>query len=365
MTLYADDCSLYTSSSSLETVNANLNSDVERIKSWSKDNKMVINLDKFYSMLICTCQKLKHLSKNRLDICWGDSFLDNVSNHKHLGVVINNRLLWSQHISTLINKINFCLNVLNRIKKFLPFFSRMKYFDAFIGSHISYASTVLGGAVSGDINSLLITLKRCARSILDVGVFDSHIPLFMKLKWLSIVLIFRTADVPMTFQAINGLVPNYIRRMFTEVASINTHQMVSRTPRSNFYIPRANISLFKSSFAFNAAELFNSLPILLNKLTQSQPLKRSYSSIFSPIISLESHIIRLFELLLFLPLLFLLYISDHFMNYQTWTQHSFNLQYFSLLVLFYFLSYLVYVYFVLCIIVFSVNTEDPKEDHFT
>ena len=69
MTLYADDCSLYTSSSSLETVNANLNRDVKHIKSWSKDNKMVINLDKSYSMPICTCQKLKHLSINRLNIC--------------------------------------------------------------------------------------------------------------------------------------------------------------------------------------------------------------------------------------------------------------------------------------------------------
>ena len=78
----------------------------------------------------------------------------------------------------------------------------------------------------------------------------------------------------MTFQAINGLVPNYVRKMFTEVAAINTHQMVSRTPRSNFYIPRANISLFKRSFAYDAAEHFNSLPTSIKQVNSVATFKK-------------------------------------------------------------------------------------------
>ena len=112
-------------------------------------------------------------TNNRLYIYWGDYLLDNISRHKHLGIVLDNRLLWSQHISTLIHKFNLGLNVLNCIKEFLPFSSRMRYFDAFIGSYISYASSVWGGAGSGYLNSLLITQKD-VQDLFLMSMFLTH-----------------------------------------------------------------------------------------------------------------------------------------------------------------------------------------------
>ena len=60
--LYADDCCIYTSSSSLEIVNAKLHCDVECIMRCSKHNEMVINSENSYTMLICTRHKLTHLA---------------------------------------------------------------------------------------------------------------------------------------------------------------------------------------------------------------------------------------------------------------------------------------------------------------
>ena len=69
--LYADDCCIYTPSSSLEIINAYLNCDVECIMRWSKHNKMFINSEKSYTMLICTSHKLTHLARYQLDIYCG------------------------------------------------------------------------------------------------------------------------------------------------------------------------------------------------------------------------------------------------------------------------------------------------------
>ena len=74
-----------------------------------------------------------HLERNHSDINCGGSLLNNVSYHKHLGIVIGVILSWSRHISFLTNKINLRLSVLYRIKKFLPFYARMNYHYAFIG----------------------------------------------------------------------------------------------------------------------------------------------------------------------------------------------------------------------------------------
>ena len=65
--LYAEDCCICTSISSLEIINAYLNCDVECIMRWSKHNNMVINSGKSYSMLICTRHKLTHLARRQLD----------------------------------------------------------------------------------------------------------------------------------------------------------------------------------------------------------------------------------------------------------------------------------------------------------
>ena len=66
--LYAEDCCICTSISSLEIINAYLNCDVECIMRWSKHYKMVINSEKSYSMLICTRHKLAHPARRQLDI---------------------------------------------------------------------------------------------------------------------------------------------------------------------------------------------------------------------------------------------------------------------------------------------------------
>ena len=116
--LYADDCVIYSSDSSLGTLNSRLNRDVGRILKWNSENTMVLNLDNSYSMLISISHKLMHLARKRLDIICGESPLDNVSHHKHLGIVIDDTLSWSQHIRFLTNKLNLRLRVFNRIKKF-------------------------------------------------------------------------------------------------------------------------------------------------------------------------------------------------------------------------------------------------------
>ena len=79
---------------------------------------MVINTEKSYSILICNRQEIMHLESNHLDINCSGSLLNNVSYHKHFGIVMDDRLTWSQQISFSTNKMNLCLSVLYRIRSF-------------------------------------------------------------------------------------------------------------------------------------------------------------------------------------------------------------------------------------------------------
>ena len=59
---------------------------------------------------------MMHLESKQLDVSCGVSLLNNVSYHKHLGIVIDDRLSWSHHIRFLTNKLNLRVSVLSRIK---------------------------------------------------------------------------------------------------------------------------------------------------------------------------------------------------------------------------------------------------------
>ena len=62
--------------------------------------------------------------------------------------------------------------------------------------------------------------------------------------------------------------------MFIPVNSRRTHSMVSSTPACNLYVPKPNISLFKSSFAYDAAYVFNSLPLSAKLASSIKTFKR-------------------------------------------------------------------------------------------
>ena len=61
------------------------------------------------------------------------------------------------------------------------------------------------------------------------------------------------------FKGINGSSPSYIKDMFIKVSEISI-RLTRQSVNLNSYLPKVNISLFKSSFAYNATYLYNQLP---------------------------------------------------------------------------------------------------------
>ena len=165
--MYADDSIIYLSRKSAEIINQVLNQDLRLVAAWCFKNSMVLNYNKSKCMLISTAQNLKHQSKKTLANYINSHLLKNVNNQKLLGVIVDNRLLWSSHINYITKRIRSRLKVLYRIRDFRPIFARLVYFNSFISSQMDYCSTVWSGASTYEINRLFAMQKKCARMILD------------------------------------------------------------------------------------------------------------------------------------------------------------------------------------------------------
>ena len=96
--------------------------------------------------------------------------LKQVSSQKILGVTIDQKLSFDDHIDELCNKLSQRIAVLSKIKWFLPLEQRKTFYNAMIKQTILYACNVWSACSIGNLQRVFRPQKRSARIILDADM---------------------------------------------------------------------------------------------------------------------------------------------------------------------------------------------------
>ena len=140
--LFADDTDIYVSGKTVNEVKSKLQVAVNATINWFHTNKLTINPDKSFTMLVCSS---KNPMKNaKLEIIVHNAILEQVDNFKYLGVTIDKNLTWSEHISAMCTKLAKSLGALKHLSQFLPSQLLNKLYQSNIQSIIDYCCTVWG-----------------------------------------------------------------------------------------------------------------------------------------------------------------------------------------------------------------------------
>ena len=130
---YADDNTPYTTNKSHTEVISDLETASAKIFEWFHNNAMKANQDK--------CHLLSSLDMNTnisLDKCT----LQNTKSQKLLGIRIDNKLTFNEHISKLCDKASNKINALARIFPYIPLEQRKILMNSFFLSQFNYCSLV-------------------------------------------------------------------------------------------------------------------------------------------------------------------------------------------------------------------------------
>ena len=127
---YADDCTPYEFSGSLQEVINKLEQDALYLIEWYQSNFLKPNSDKWHLLL----------SENRDDITIniGNESIHNSENEKLLGLYFDNELNFKTHVTKLCKKAGQKLHALVRISNFMNLIKRKMLMNAFISSQFSY-----------------------------------------------------------------------------------------------------------------------------------------------------------------------------------------------------------------------------------
>ena len=140
--MLADDTTLHTSKKDIMQIRSNMQDSLGQVSNWCDNNHMVINPIKTKSLRIATRQK-HQLSPLPLDLVLNGAKIDQVSEHRLLGITIDNKLRWDSHIN------NVCQTV--KLRYIVDIDTRKLFFNAHIKPHIDYASVVWDGCSQKEI----------------------------------------------------------------------------------------------------------------------------------------------------------------------------------------------------------------------
>ena len=261
--LFADDNSIHSNHSCLDTVSKNLQESVNKLLEWTHLNHMSLNPLKTTCMCITTRQKRQTQVTNLPPVYILNEKISEVKSHKVLGVTIDNNLSWSAHISSLSKLVSQKIFQLSKIKNFLNFHSRKLFFHAHIQSHTDYASTLWDSASANALKPLESSYKRGVKLILlkknSLLVSD-----YLSADILPLKLRLENNKAIMMYKVINGYAPPMILRNFSVDSFNHSKRLILPLPR---------IDLYKSSFLYSGANCWNQLPSTLKNLTGLQSFK--------------------------------------------------------------------------------------------
>ena len=104
--LFADDTNILISSHSLSLLNEILKSELEKVSLWFSSNKLLLNTDKSNFMYFhINIKKSVQQSLDNFQIKMNNKVIERVHHTKFLGVVIDEKLSWTDHIHTIRKKV--------------------------------------------------------------------------------------------------------------------------------------------------------------------------------------------------------------------------------------------------------------------
>ena len=268
--MFADDTTLHSSDHKVSKISSVLQESLDQLLEWSELNHMSLHPKKTKYLIVTTRQKRQNLSDNSTSLFINGAKIEEVDQHKILGVVIDNNLSWSSHISMICNILSKKVFQLSKIKHFLNLNCRRSFFNAYVESYINYASTVWDSASEKTLKPLqslyrraikLIILKSSSLTVSDYKNLNI-LPIKMKLKFNKALFMFKI---------MSGFAPPSLRGKFVT----NSNRHIQRV-----IVPLPRIDLFKTSFTYSGGCLWNELlsSLKVDEIKSLPSFKKTYHS---------------------------------------------------------------------------------------
>lgn len=246
----------------------NANEEFKKVKMWFDANQLSLNVKKTHYMIFNS----KHtVCKNNLII--DDDVLQRVSCTSFLGVKIDDKLTWKQHIDHVNSKLCKSIGILNKVKSIISTHCLLKLYKCLVLPYINYCNIVWGSVSPSTKLKVVTTQKRAIKLALKVPRTTPTSVIFEKSNLKTIDGINRIHTAIFMYKYECGLLPSGFDNKYEknqDVHNYNTRQAAL------YHIPKSRTNRFKTGMLCRGPIIWNSLP---SNIRQVQPLSLFKSQI--------------------------------------------------------------------------------------
>ena len=239
--LFADDTNILYSNADFRSLINIVNSELISLSDWFKVNRLSINLKKTHLIYFGykSIPPESDIYENKLRI--DQEIISEVDHTKFLGVFIDKKVTWLQHVNYISIKIAKSLCVLSKLKYKLPKQCLLTLYYSLIYPHLNYCIVMWGSAAKTVLLKLVLLQKRAVRLIDNVYYLSHSDPIFKKYSILNINSLYKLSCLLFTYKIKNNHIPN----VGIDLVLLNNNSASAYSLRTidNFIVPNHRTTL--------------------------------------------------------------------------------------------------------------------------
>lgn len=287
---YADDTQFIVTGKTIEIVQKKLENVIEKAENWYKSNSLMSNPSK--TEVIFFTPRNNNYSKNVNNPTISvyeegkEVKIEAANDVKVLGVQIDSKMTWNEHIKKLRNKTIAIVRHLHRVNKLLPMKSKLQLYDSLVASHLSYADIIWSGCGMINKQKLQCVQNFALKSILGMKKYDSASQARKTLKYLDLEEKRNIHEAVFTHKVLAGKMPKNITEEYLKLRpSTKTRSATTGT----LNIPKHKTVKYENSVLYRTTKAWNKTSTKIRraetgqfkKMLQTATIKEKYSTIIN------------------------------------------------------------------------------------
>lgn len=270
--LFADDTCLISSANNPTRLESKLNYNLKLVHDWTLANRITINPKKSSAIIIPPKERL--VTPN-LNIQIDSSAIAVQDSVKYLGIRIDNKLNFNNHIHFLEAKISKSVGILAKLKHVLPKKALTTLYFTMVHPHLLYGISIWGGTFKTYQNKLNTLQNKAVKIVTGANYYDHATPSYIDLNLLKLPDLYQHEIAKLMFRQTNNNFPLTFSNFFIKTTEVHYKTTRLALNKTSLRIPRYKTAKLQRSFKYQGVKIWNSIPESHKKLSFSK-FKKCY-----------------------------------------------------------------------------------------
>ena len=269
---YADDTQLYIIFDVKNTAESikKVELCVAEIRDWMKANYLKFNDGKTELIILGTVHQLAKLDPTCVHI--GDSNIVPTESARNIGVMFDRHMSMEKQVNAMCQVANYHIRNIRNVRGLLTTDACKKLVHALVTSRLDFGNSLLGGIAKYLVKKIQRVQNSAARLVAEINKFDHLTSVLKDLHWLPVEKRINFKILLITYKALNGLAPTYLRDL---LQFHNPPRSLRSGGQLRLKVPATKLKTYGDrAFSVLAPKLWNKLPLEI-RLSESVDIFKS------------------------------------------------------------------------------------------